>query len=190
MRKRLPIFLRLIEGADTDGAAPETGQETSGPDSDTGQGEPTPADMTEDADEPLGDGGKRALAAEREAHKAAQRDLAAARQLISEKDVALEAANKRADEASAERDALRLETARHVAAASAGLSAFWAGRLQGSTPDELEADAKAIAAALPERATTPVLPPDPSQGRGSGGQGGGTLSAGRDLYHQTHTTKE
>lgn len=190
MRKRLPLFLRLIEGTDIDGAVPGAGQETSGPGSDTGQGEPTPTDTIEKADEPLGDGGKRALAAEREAHKAAQRDLAASRQLLSERESALETAKQQAAEAIAERDALRLETARHVAAASAGLSAFWAGRLQGSTPEELEADAKAIAAALPNASASPVLPPDPSQGRGSGGQGGGTLSAGRDLYHQTHTTKE
>lgn len=47
---------------------------------------------------------------------------------------------------------------------TAGLPADLAGRLQGSTPEELAADAKALAAALGE------LPVDPSQGQHSGGK--------------------
>ena len=47
---------------------------------------------------------------------------------------------------------------------TAGLSADLAGRLQGSTPEELAADAKALAAALGE------LPVDPSQGQHAGGK--------------------
>lgn len=45
-----------------------------------------------------------------------------------------------------------------------GLPADLAGRLQGSTPEELAADAKALAAALGE------LPVDPSQGQHAGGK--------------------
>lgn len=47
---------------------------------------------------------------------------------------------------------------------TAGLSADLAGRIQGSTPEELAADAKALAAALGE------LPVDPSQGQHAGGK--------------------
>ncbi len=47
---------------------------------------------------------------------------------------------------------------------TAGLSADLAGRLQGSTPEELAADAKALAAALGEP------PVDPSQGHHAGGK--------------------
>jgi len=47
---------------------------------------------------------------------------------------------------------------------TAGLPADLAGRLQGSTPEELAADAKALAAALGE------LPVDPSQGQHAGGK--------------------
>lgn len=47
---------------------------------------------------------------------------------------------------------------------TAGLSADLAGRLQGSTPEELVADAKALAAALGEP------PVDPSQGHHAGGR--------------------
>lgn len=47
---------------------------------------------------------------------------------------------------------------------TAGLSADLAGRIQGSTPEELAADAKALAAALGEP------PVDPSQGQHAGGK--------------------
>ena len=47
---------------------------------------------------------------------------------------------------------------------TAGLSADLAGRLQGSTPEELVADARALAAALGEPAV------DPSQGQHAGGK--------------------
>lgn len=47
---------------------------------------------------------------------------------------------------------------------TAGLSADLAGRLQGSTPEELVADARALAAALGEP------PVDPSQGQHAGGK--------------------
>lgn len=47
---------------------------------------------------------------------------------------------------------------------TAGLSADLAGRLQGTTPEELAADAKALAAALGEP------PVDPSQGQHAGGK--------------------
>lgn len=47
---------------------------------------------------------------------------------------------------------------------TAGLSADLAGRLQGSTPEELAADARALAAALGEP------PVDPSQGHHAGGR--------------------
>ena len=191
MRKRPWLLATIDTTADPavgDGggtpAPTDTGTTPAAP-VDGGQG----ADNGESTDTALGDGGLKALRAEREAHKAAQRDLAAARQALEAMTAERDTANAARDEAITQRDAAILATARHTAAAQAGLPAFWVDRLQGTTPEELANDAKALAAHIPATGPAPVLPPDPSQGRGSGGKGTGTMASGRDLYHQTHKTK-
>lgn len=179
MFKRRPRFLMLAtDDADTGGTAAQP-QEPSAPTEQGGQ-DTQDQPRTEDADEPLGEGGKRALAAEREAHRAAQRDLAAARQSITE-------ITAQRDEAQAELEALRLDRARHAAGVAAGLKPELIDRIQGATPEEMQADAKALADIVNAR-PAPYLPPDPSQGRGSAGKGAGSAEAGRDLYRQRHKT--
>lgn len=121
---------------------------------DAGQGEPAG-----EGDEPLGDPGKKALLSEREARKAAEK-LAADREARireledatkSEEDkrnerfTALEKSDRDKDAALAERDAKLL---RYEVAAAKGLDLKAALRLQGSTKEEIEADADEFAKAF------------------------------------------
>lgn len=99
----------------------------------------------------LGDAGKRAIAAEREARRKAEADLKTARdelaQVKADQDSSkseiqkvldkVDALTKRAEEA--ERKALVAEVAQ-----AKGLTASQAKRLQGSTREELEADAEEL----------------------------------------------
>jgi hypothetical protein len=81
-----------------------------------------------------------------------------------------------------------LELARVRAALAAGLTYEHGVRLQGSTPEELEADAVAFAAEL--SAAAPVLPVIRSggpQGPDVGnGAGAGTVGAGAAAYRAKH----
>lgn len=107
---------------------------------------------TGDGDEPLGDTGKKALQSERDARKAAEklasdreariRELEDAGKSADEKErdrvANLEKADRDKESAIAERDAKLL---RYEIAAAKGLDLKAALRLQGSTREELEADA-------------------------------------------------
>lgn len=133
--------------------------------------EPTPDGSTEDpkageAEAPadLGDAGKKALAAEREARKAAESELKAMKQQIADASKsaeqkaaeALAAAQKSAEDATSR--ALRYEVA-----AEKGIDLKLAGRLSGATREELEADADQLKALLsPAQPSGPK--PDPRQG--------------------------
>lgn len=116
-------------------------------------------------DDPLGDAGKKALAAERDARKAAEKELAKFRKAEQDRadadktaDEKRAAAEQRAD--AAEQRAMRLEVA-----AEKGLTAAQAKRLVGSTREELAADADEILRDFPTAAAKPTGPkPDPSQG--------------------------
>lgn len=127
---------------------------------------PTPVPATV-PDEPLGDGGLKALEAERQARKDLERRLKELEPLAA-KAKELEEANKTeaqrlADElaaATAERTTAATELARLQAAmakAPAGMPAAdvarWAARLQGSTVEELEADAEELFATIPATAS-------------------------------------
>lgn len=122
----------------------------------TGQGDP--------AD--LGDAGQRAIAAERNARKAAEREAAAFKARLDEFEAAklsdLEKATKRAEEAEQRLARLEGESVRSRVALAKGLSPELAARLTGSTEDELSADADALLALIGPRKTTPE--PDPTQG--------------------------
>lgn len=117
-------------------------------------------------------------------------NLTEAQRLQAEKDAAAaEAATAKAEAEDAKRKALLLEVAM-----TKGLTPAQASRLQGSTKEELEADADALKALF--NATT--------DGQGNGGSGSGsqqrsggnrggdvgngakTVSAGADLYRQRH----
>lgn len=150
---------------------------------------PTPAPADPAGDKPLGPAGERALAAEREARKTLERQLA---ELAPLKDfaAALSGGKKPADGktevevlnerfASYEKDLQGEREARWRAevASEKGLSAQQAARLRGTTRDELIADADDLLQLFPGAATAPRTPaPDPSQGA-RGGQPGPDLAA-------------
>lgn len=113
----------------------------------------------------LGDAGKKALAAERDARKAAEKELAKYRKAEQDKaDADKSEAEKRAAAeqraADAELRATRLEVAH-----AKGLTPTQAKRLVGTTKEELEADADEILRDFPTAPARPGTPkPDPSQG--------------------------
>lgn len=132
------------DGGEGGGEGSEGGQE--------GQGEGTGAGGTEE----LGEGGQKALKAERDARKAAEK-LAADREARireledatksdedkrNERFTALEKSDREKDAAIAERDAKLL---RYEVAAAKGLDLKAALRLQGATKEEIEADADEFA---------------------------------------------
>lgn len=151
----------------------ETASATSNADADAD------ADSDGDGGEPNGRGSKTQVLAD----LAKERDK---RQILDKENAALKARLaefERAQMTEQEKTAADLKTAQDRVAAleaqiaeqhrqaavakalkTAGLPADLAGRLQGSTPEELAADAKALAAALGE------LPVDPSQGHHAGGK--------------------
>jgi len=148
---------------------------------------PTQPATPEPDDKPLGPSGERALAAEREARKALEKQLA---ELAPLKDFAAALSGGKKPEggksevellnekfASYEKDLAEERAARWRAevAAEKGLTAQQAARLRGTTRDELVADADELLTLFP--APGPRTPaPDPSQGA-RGGQPGPDLQA-------------
>ncbi|AEI11824.1 hypothetical protein [Cellulomonas gilvus] len=172
----------------TDPAAPDGTPGTGTP------ATPAPAPSTDDGvpsdsgDEPLGEPGKKALVAEREARAKAEADLA---QLRKEIEDSKKSAEQRAadDLAQAQRDAAAadLRALRYEVAAAKGLDLQLAPRLTGATKAELEADAEALKALIPTTAPTPK--PDPSQGGGGGADKATSVAAGRSLFAERHPSK-
>lgn len=146
-----------------------------------------PADPPED--KPLGPAGERALAAEREARKALERQLA---ELSPLKDFAAAlSGGKKPEGGKSEVDLLNERFAQLEQAANEERAARWrvevaqaksltpeqAAWLQGSTQEELLASADRLLAAFPAPPAGPRTPaPDPSQGA-RGGQPGPDLEA-------------
>lgn len=159
--------LRFIEAGD-DGTGTPGAPPASDPPANSGN-EPVepatakPGDVSDEAWKALGDPGKKALVAEREAHEKAKADLAALRKEIE--DGKKTAEQKTADDLKAAQDAAAQNAAkalRYEVAASKGLNLQLAARLTGSTKEELEADADALKALIPDAKGTPK--PDPSAG--------------------------
>lgn len=126
----------------------------------------------------------RAAEAELATRKAAE--LTDAERLQAEKDAA-EAARLAAER---ERDEARAEALRITVAAAKGLTPKQAARLQGSTKEELEADADELVKDFaPSTLGTP--PPPPRAGGDRGGDVGGTrtTASGADLYRERHGKK-
>lgn len=151
--------------------------------------DPTPTPPPTD-DKPLGPAGERALAAEREARKALEKQIAEYAPL-KELASALSGGQKPADGKS-EVDVLREQFAAHQkeladeraarwrleVANAKGLSPEQAAWLQGGTQEELLASADRLLAAFPVAPAGPRTPaPDPSQGARGG-------AAGPDLQAQ------
>lgn len=112
---------------------------------------PKPAPPAATADEQLGDGGQKALKAEREARKQAEDTLRALRQEIEDSKKTAE--QKAADDIAAAKAAAGESSAkalRYEVAAEKGLDLKLAARLTGSTKEELEADADALMALIPK----------------------------------------
>lgn len=165
------------------------------------QGDPAPENDPK-PDEPLGEGGIKALNAEREARETAEKS---AKKLQEELDAAKQAlaAAQNADQPEwqqkfndlqakldaevaarqeAEKKSVAAERTQH--GVTGGLPLAVAKKLTGATPEEWDAE---IAELLPHFG--PAGPrPNPQQGNPSQGRGG-TLSAGRDLYKQQHPAK-
>jgi hypothetical protein len=127
-----------------------------------------PADKATDA---LGDAGKKALAEERTARKAAEAELAKYRKAEQEKADAdkteLQKAADRAVAAEEKATAAELKALRLEVASAKGLTAGQAKRLVGANREELEADAEDILANFPVKPAEPdkkTPAPDPSQG--------------------------
>lgn len=161
--RRGPIWPQM--GASPDDPAADPATDPAKP-ADPPAGDP-PADPAKPEDQ-LGEAGKKALAAEREQRKAAEKELAKYRKAEQEKaDADRTEAEKRAAAeqraVDAELRATRLEVAHEK-----GLTPAQAKRLVGTTREELEADADEVLRDFPVAPAAPAGPakpkPDPSQG--------------------------
>ena len=126
----------------------------------------------------LGDGGKKAIQAEREARKAAEKanaELAARLKEFEDSKLSeLERAKKEAEESAAELAKLRHENTRSKVALDKGIPADLVEFLTGDTEGDIAAKADLLLARL----NTPGTPkPDPSQGA----KGGATALNGDPL---------
>ena len=145
-------------------ADPADGTETPSAPGATPPAPPAPTD----GDEPLGDGGKKALVAERARAAKAEADLAALRKEIEDSKKTAE--QRAADDLKAAQDAAAKATAtalRYEVAAEAGIPLALASRLTGSTREEIEADAVNLKALIPAGATPPAPRPQPDPGQGA-----------------------
>lgn len=122
----------------------------------------TPNDVAEG----LGEGGKKALSAEREARKAAEKTAAELKAKLDEIEQAnlsdLEKAQQAATAAQERLAEIESKALRQKVAIEKGVPAKWVDRLRGSTEEELAADADLILADIQQSPTTPK--PDLSQG--------------------------
>lgn len=114
----------------------------------------------------LGDGGKKALEAERAARKAAESRVAELENqvttLTTTHQQALDAATSAATEATSRADKADGEVLRYRVALETGVPAKHIGRLQGDTEEALREDAASFVADIVPGKTTPK--PDLSQG--------------------------
>lgn len=135
-----------------------------------------------DDDVQLGDAGQKALKAERDARKAAERSTAELQAKLKEFEDAklsdLERAQSQAAEAATELEALRAENIRKSVALSKGLPAELIEFLPNGTEEEVAAKADLLLSKL----NAPGIPkPDPSQGAAAG-QAARSLKPGADTF--------
>lgn len=131
------------------------------------QGDPVDAE--------LGEGGKKALVAERESRKAAERDAAALQARVDELEAASLSELEKAQKAAADADARAadfeaqikardVEILRQRVANELKLPAELVDRLRGDDEEAIRADAKSLAAIIPTANGSPRPKPDPFQG--------------------------
>ena len=130
-----------------------------------------PEQTTEPAGDPLGEGGMKALKAEREARDAAEakvRELQPLADKLAEIENAnkdeLTKANEKIASTAAERDAALSEAATLRAAIKHGLTGDDLELLGTGTPEEIEQRAAKLAARLGDASQTKRPKPDPTQG--------------------------
>lgn len=87
---------------------------------------------------------------------------------LAEKDDKLAESKAAYDKLSAEKKALELDRAKESAARDAGLPFELAGRLSGTTPDELKADAEALSKLVSAKQDEPYIQPLFQAGRAEG----------------------
>lgn len=132
-------------------------------------------------DEPadLGDAGKRALKAERDARAAEKKRADDLEAEIAKRDAEKltdqQRIEKERDDAKSGESKAVLKASQYEAAAEAGLPLSMARRINGGSPEEMLTDAKALKAELEEHGKTKPAP-DPSQG----GRGGSNTSSVAD----------
>jgi hypothetical protein len=152
---------------------------TTSEDGGEGAGSATDTGQHDEAAAGLGDGGKKALAEERRARTAAERQAKAAAKQLGELQTRLkeyEDAQKsdldklteRATAAERQAATAQARLLRYEVAAAKKLPPGWAGRLQGTSKEELEADADALLEQLGE-----------SQARQTPGYDGGVRQTAR-----------
>ncbi len=145
----------------------------------------------------LGDPGKAAIQRERAAAARAQTDLATAQAAVRRYEDEKKTDSQRAADALAEAQRAATESAaragRLEAAARAGLDLSLAPRLVGTTPEELDADARALAAMVtaPPAQAAPVPGPTPRPDLSVGAPPAGKASSLGDAIaaHYSTTSK-
>ena len=149
-----------------------------------------PADVSDEAWNALGDPGKKAIVAERARADQALAQAAALQKQIDDSQKTAE--QKAADDLKAAQDlaaTATLQALKYEVAADKGIDLKLAARLSGATKAELEADAESLKALLGAKPNGNPKP-DRSQGRGAGGEKAAGVSAGRDLYRDTHPSSK
>lgn len=170
----LPGHIRTIVQDGIQGSGPgdpgEPGAQDGTDPKRTGDGKPADTGSPK-ADEPLGEGGKKALEAEREAAKTAKAEAAELRAKLKEyEDRDKTEEQKRAEKleeltrtaAASQRKAMQYEVA-----ARAGIPLTLATRLRGGTQEEMTKDAEDLSTLIGTQDKHPAAPkPDKSQGMG------------------------
>ncbi len=160
--RRGPIWPQLGASPDDPPADP------AGAPDDKPAGDP-PTDPSADKGKPdadqLGDAGKKALAAEREQRKAAEKELAKYRKADQDRADADKSEAEKRTAAEQRAVAAELRATRLEVAHEKGLTPAQAKRLVGDTKEAIEADADEILRDFPTTPAKPAPPkPDPSQG--------------------------
>ena len=140
-----------------------------------------------DSGEVLGDGGKRALEAERkaraDAEKAAKDFKAQLDALNDAKLSETERLQKQLDALTADYKAAQVDAARNRVAAEEQIPAGLVGYLTGDDESAIRESAKVLKSAIAEAAKPGTPAPDPSQGASGAGAGGSTTSQFEQFFN-------
>lgn len=134
-----------------------------------------------DSAEVLGDGGKKALDAERKARTEAERvakELKAQVDALNDSKLSeTERLQKQLDALTADYQAAQVDAARNRVAAEEQIPAGLVGYLTGADEVSIRESAKVLKSAIAEASKPGTPAPDPSQGAATGGAVGGTTAA-------------